>query len=404
MWRNRQVRRKERGFTLVELIIVMGMLVVVLGVTYRIILDVIETDRTVERLTLPEKIGEGILALLRTDLAGTIYRQLGRRVFFVTDSGFPPEARDELRFLTTTEPTPMEEAESSTSVSVQELRTILGVAYFLRPSRLEESVPAQTLFRKEMVELDPTGPVEGPGLSFEVYDKICYFNVECFDGWSWYQDWDSEQRILAEENELAAEEAAGQGQVARVSDPKSRDVAGITEAGVDPYATGEYEELLPPAAVPVAVRFEVGVYVSVSGRLLRDAQGNPVVKSYSTIVPILVSQRVRMDFEDELGAEQSSLASGEGGVEGEGAAAGGRGFNPRNYKGGEGRGGERGMRPGGGREGGMGPGGGRMPPGGGGGPGGGRGRQAGPGGAAARPPGGAAPPGGSGGAPGRARR
>ncbi|MGQ9591476.1 MAG: type II secretion system protein, partial [Planctomycetota bacterium] len=305
--------RTRGGFTLIELLVVLGMLVGVLAIAYGMIVDCLEADRTIERLTLPEKVGEGIISMVRADLAGTIYRKLGRRVFFVADNGMPPDARDELRFLSTVEPTPIEEA-GAEGVSVTELRGIIGVAYTLRPSSAAGNIPAFTLFRKEILELDPENPLEGRGRNSELYDKVAYFNVDCYDGWSWYSDWDSERRIQEEEAALAAEEAAGQGRVARVSDARSTSSV-LTTPGVDPTAE-EGEEVLPPAGIPVAVRVELGMYVAPGGKLLTDAQGAPVLKTYATVVPVLASQRLAMDFEEEIATE---ALSGLGGLEGEGS-------------------------------------------------------------------------------------
>ncbi len=310
--------RGESGFTLIELIIVVGLLVGVLAIAYGMIVDCMEADRTIERLTLPEKVGEGILTMVRCDLAGTVYRKLGRRIFSVVDNGIPPDARDELRFLSTVEPTPIEEAGAAGTISVTELRGIIGVAYFLRPSQLPENVPAFTLFRKEILDLDPENPLDGRGRAYELYDKVVYFNVDCYDGWGWYSDWDSEARIREREASLAQEQAAGAGRIARVSDTRARTPGTITTPGVAP-ADEEEREVLPPAGIPVAVRVELGIYVAPGGKLLRDAHGAPVVKVFTALVPILAAQRLPMEFEEE----DLALAGGDlslSGALGEGAS------------------------------------------------------------------------------------
>ena len=45
----------------------MTLLIMVLSVSYGLIIDCLEADRTIEMLTTPEKVGEGILALMRED-------------------------------------------------------------------------------------------------------------------------------------------------------------------------------------------------------------------------------------------------------------------------------------------------------------------------------------------------
>lgn len=328
----RQPRAEAQGgFTLLELVIVMGMLVVVLTVTYKMLVDCLEADRTIDKLTVPEKIGEGILSLFRSDLSGTIYRGLGMRVFLVTDTGLPPDARDEIRFLSTVEPTPREEASSST-VTVSQERTITGVSYFLRPSQLDDNILAFTLFRKEMADLNPDNPLDSRGMNYEVYDKVKYLSFECFDGYTWVPDWNSEVRIQEEAQDLAQASQVNQQEIGRVSDPAkkiafktpppSASAAKTSAPGVDPTSTPE-AQVLPPAGIPVAVRIEIGVYVGsgIGGKVERDPQGSPVVKTYATIVPILAAQRVAIQLEDDL----ESGGSGFGNANGDGSGDGGGG-------------------------------------------------------------------------------
>ena len=187
-------RSPTRGsaFTLVELVLVMALLIMVLSVSYGIIIDCLEADRTVEKLTKPEKVGEGILSLIRTDLFGTIWRKMGTRVFFVDDAGGDGlGARDEIRFISTVEPTPTEEA-SAGSVSVAQLRTITGIQYFLRDNPDSfDGVQMSTLFRKEIVEFYADGPLESPGVAYEIYDKMAYLSVGCYNAAEamWVQTW-----------------------------------------------------------------------------------------------------------------------------------------------------------------------------------------------------------------------
>jgi hypothetical protein len=296
------------------------MLVLVLTVSYKLILDCLEADRIIDKVTLPEKVGDGILSLLRNDLAGVMYRNLGRRIFFVADNGVGYDSTDEIRFITTVEPTPREEAGYGESVTVAELRTIMGVSYFLRPSQDRDlDVPAFTLFRKEMVELDEMEPLASLGVAYEIYDKVAYLSIECFDGWGWYQDWDSEMRIEQELLDLEAEAAAmNSGGVARVSDPQGASASTVTTPGVSPYEEegGLGSELLPPAAIPLAVRVEVGIYVATRSGVELDYDGSPLIKTYSTIVPILSAQRLAMEFEEGLGMGEEGLASTAGGEAG----------------------------------------------------------------------------------------
>jgi prepilin-type N-terminal cleavage/methylation domain-containing protein len=285
------------GFTLIELILALTLLVIVLTTSYRLVIDCIETERYVDKISLPEKVGEGIISLIRRDLSGTFYRNMGRRTFLVADSGIPPEARDEIRFLSTVEPTPIEDPTGVSDHGFTTLRNITGVGYFLRPSAARGDLDAFTLFRKEITEFDPIEPLEGAGVNYEIYNKVRYLSVECFDGWSWYPDWDSQLRIEAEAEELLA--MTEEGGVPSVEAPRASEEVLAAAPGVDPNAATEGTELLPPAAVPVAVRVEIGIYVMNGDRVERDARGDPVVKTFATVVEIPTAQRIPIDLSEE---------------------------------------------------------------------------------------------------------
>ena len=364
--------REPSGFTLIELVIVMAILVMVLTMTYRMILDCLDAERTIDKLTIPEKVGEGILALFRSDLSGTIWRHSGTRVFFVTDNGSAKAARDEIRFLSTVEPTPVEDATQGSTAQVSTIRTITGLAYFLKQGGGIDGVPAYTLFRKEIIDFTDENPLEAPGTNYEVYDKIAYLSIECFDSYEsfWSQVWDSEAMINEELADLEAETEANAGIAAvgqrdddnegknpragtsakggeKSRDPKSgpRDPSTSRRAaareqnaltrnapGADPtLGEGQNAELLPPAAVPSAVRIEIGIYAGQGGKIERDGQGTPIVRTYATIVPILAAQRVKVEPEenDPLldGGEIAGATDPEGGPGGSsgGTHLGGRG-------------------------------------------------------------------------------
>jgi prepilin-type N-terminal cleavage/methylation domain-containing protein len=330
------MRKKTAGFTLIEVILVMTMLVLVLTITYGLLLDCLDAERRIEKMTLPEKVGEGILSLVRQDLSGTIYRNLGQRVFIVVDGGAQPEARDEIRFLSTVEPTPREESAGGATVAVDVFRTITGVGYFLRPSPVTDNVSAFTLFRKEITALDQASPLDAPGYNFEIYDKVKSLSFECFDGWEWVTAWDSESRILEESQRLQAEQADAAG-ITRVSDPARNPAPG--SPGVAPESsTGT--GILPPAAVPLAVRVEVSIYVGMGNKVERDPQGNPIVKTYATIVPLLAAQRIPIEIEDESALAGSSSTTGAPGEDGDfefgGPGSGPDGMGRRGGPGGQG--------------------------------------------------------------------
>lgn len=375
-------RQPQGGFTLLELVLAMGLLSLVLSLSYSMIVDCLNADQTIERLTRPNKVVEGLLSLFRSDLSGTIFKKMGRRVFYVIDNGTGPDARDELRFISTVEPTPREDSAQGGTVEVMALRTITGLAYSLRPNPAVTEAQCYTLFRKELVDMNAEGPLEGPGLQYELYDKVAYLSFECFDGIGWVTAWDSEAQIAREEADLAAlTDTPGQG-IAGVSDRGGSAEAIAAAPGVDP-SLSQTGQPLPPAAIPVAVRIELGIYHGEGNKIEKTLQGQPVLKTYSTIVPILTAIRVPIEIEESLDGEEglgdgadrngaqpatvggTILGPGQRGPRGPGGPGGG----PR---GGRGPGGAGPRGPGGPRGGGPAAGGGRGFPAGGGSPGGGR--------------------------------
>jgi prepilin-type N-terminal cleavage/methylation domain-containing protein len=218
---------RDRGFTLIELVLVMTLLIMVLSVSYGLIVDCLEADRTIERLTAPEKVGEGVLALMREDLSGTIWRHLGTRVFFIHDNG-------------------------------------------------------------------------------------------------------------REDNEG----------IGRVSGARNAPDTTLTAPG-RPLEDSALLDVPPPAAIPRAVHVEIGFYTGTGDRIERDIRGDPILKTFSTIVPILTSQRIPLPQQDDFGPGSDGLDSDlgdEDGSAGLSGTAGARTSDPRSGGAGQGSRSPRGQR------------------------------------------------------------
>ena len=320
----------QAAFTLIELVLVMTLLVAVLTVSYRVIVDCLETDARIDKVAQPEKIGEGLMSLVRKDLSGTYFRQFGRRVFTVTDGGTVPDAADQLLFLTTVRPSPTEIGDDESATEVYERDVIMGVHYFLQENSDIESVRAYILYRKEMLDMDPNYPLESSGIAYEIYDKIAFFSVECFDGLTWSIDWDSESRIEYEEEELALLAEEGEGRIARVSDTQGSATTINQAPGVAPEVD---PTSLPPAAVPAAVRVEFAFYSGRGHKIDVNEEGQPVLKIFSTTVPLISARRLRIEFDDnelldedmEASAREGTAGSVSGGTGGAQTPIGGSG-------------------------------------------------------------------------------
>jgi hypothetical protein len=292
----------HRGaFTLIEVVVVLSMLVVVLLTTYQILNNCLQTEKEVTRTQQPEKVGEAIISLVRRDLSGAFFKgvstQLNHQVFLGIEGGGPTDPQDQVYFLSSVEPSPREDLEEHEAI-----RSATVIGYFLQPSRASTKYPCQTLFRKEIVDFSGASPLEAPGMNYAVYDKVKSLSFEFFDGYEWLYDWSSEREVAAREDEIAAQaeqESRQQKRIARVSDP--------TEAEEELDQGPVYKSPLP-----VAVRIEVEIYAG-EGSEVFEVQGQPVVRKFSSIVPLIASKWLPIELEED--ADAAALAaedSGEG--------------------------------------------------------------------------------------------
>ena len=295
--------RRRVGFTLIEVVVVLTMLVLVLTAAYSILNNVMKTERYVERMTLPEKVGEAILTQMRGDFSSCFYRglteQLHREVFMGENEESADGHSDRVRFLTTAEPTNLIGA-TSYDQEIEDLRTVTVVSYFLEQNPNVEGYTAYRLYRKEVSDFSGGNVLDAPGLNIEIYDKVRSFNVEYYDGYEWDVVWDSVQRIQEQEIMIQEAETAGaslQNRLARVTE-EAEAAAAAEEMG---------ETVLPPAAIPTAVRIEVQVYGGIGNEVFEE-NDEPVLRTFRTIVPLFASLRLPIQI------DEAELAEGAGGA------------------------------------------------------------------------------------------
>ncbi len=314
----------QEGFTLMEIVIVMAMLVVVLVTAYNIFLNCIETERKVEELSVPEKVGEGILTLMRRDLAGAVFKgcteALDNQVFVGLDNPGQDGDADSLYFVTTVDPTPREED----LADWESIRTLTMVGYRLEANQNS----AYTLYRKEIVEFGRQDITNAPGLNYNVYDKVKSLNIEFFDGYEWFTDWDSVAAI-EEQQRLQQQEQDDlrSGNIPTVSNPAA--------AEGDEELLGEVQQQAAP--IPTAVRITLEIY-SGTGNKLNERNDQPVVRKFTTLVPLLASKRLALPIDDEALAGEGGAGGGRAGDGGQDGAV--NTFGADLTK--KGRGGERG--------------------------------------------------------------
>ncbi|OUU20052.1 MAG: hypothetical protein CBC13_11210 [Planctomycetia bacterium TMED53] len=292
------MHQKSDGFTLIELVVVLGIFGLVMLASYTILETTIEADRRVHEATLTGKVGEAILNQMRRDLQGTIWRGFGEEIFRGESRGEEENAEDTIDFLTTS---PVPEPEETISSWTGE---VSSVGYALRPGKDGDFI----LFRRVAwdMELDPLDTGERTA----IYDRMKAMDFLFLDAENnWVGDWDSSSLLpevnesdfpfLDEEERLEAEEAA-----LAADDPAAAAAAASNAASADNIdpATGEPipEEPLPipiPRAVQVVLYLHYG---DERGRIL-DPSGEPLVEVFSTVIPLIVTDQVLLpDPEAEL--------------------------------------------------------------------------------------------------------
>ncbi len=288
------MKRRNGGFTLIELVVVVGMFGLLMSMTYQILTTTIEAERRVNRDTRTGKIGEGILTQMRRDLQGVIWRNLGPQVFRGVDGGSGEGAEDEVHFLTTS---PVPEPDD---VIDEWTGSVSSVGYVLKST----GDGNYTLFRRVQWETRDS-PLED-GQYYEIYNRVRGLEINYLDReGEWADEWDKSAELEALENQnwdtflpyrdakKAAADAAAQ-------------LAG--EEG-DPSLliddeTEEEEEI--PLPIPRAVQIILTISVGDERGAYLDNEGNPILERVSTIVPLICAEVLRVEdpAESAQGDEQ----------------------------------------------------------------------------------------------------
>ena len=334
-------RRGPRGFTLIEVVIAITILATVLTMAYTILSKILDSEKTISKMSTPEKIGGGILSVIRRDLMSTVFHNLGEEVFQVIDGGEDESAQDEIEFYSTVPPLNPETLggqfddfnNPDLGASNQDVfySGVTAIRYFLRPTPYATGEQLYTLFRSENIDISTQEPFVDGGISYEIYDRVRSLNIECFDGFDWWTVWFSQEsleREQLEKEELAALQADRDtiGNARNITEGDDREPDRSSNAsrtgtdelddefGNDPLDQF-YESLMPPVAIPVAVRVSItflagdekGAYVK-SGSLTGELEEY----TFSTVIPLLTSMRVPLKSEEDYLRQTDELLGEDG--------------------------------------------------------------------------------------------
>ncbi|MGE4632178.1 MAG: prepilin-type N-terminal cleavage/methylation domain-containing protein [Planctomycetota bacterium] len=274
----------QRGFTLIEIVVVMSIFGMVLMASYTILTSTLEADRRIQQTTMSSKIGEAILNQMRRDLQGVVWRGLGQDIFRGEDRGDEDDAEDVIDFLTTSPvPAPEDEIASWTD-------EVSSVGYALRPG---EENGDFILFRRVEWDLE-TDPLD-QGSRTALYDRVKALDIHYLgEEGEWVREWDSSD-LLPEQN-LTDFPFLDEREELAESEEEEGDSETVPQPGeIDP-SSGELipEEPLPrplPRAVQIVLYLHYG---NEQGRIL-DANQEPLVEQFSTIVGLLVSDQILIE-------------------------------------------------------------------------------------------------------------
>ncbi len=283
------------GFTLIEMIITIGIFGMVMSMAYQILSQTMRAEQRITKNTRTGKIGQGILTQMRRDLQGLVWRSYGSSVFLGIDGGSGEDAADEIHFITTSPvPTPDEDLDLYAGEAA-------SVGYVLK----QGSEGLGILFRRVKYELHEN-PLDD-GEYFEVYQHVQGLEIRYLGPEDeWLDEWDPTDELDALENQNlgtflpyrdhdTAEEEALAEEAAESGDPT---------AILDDDEEEEEEIPLPlPRAVEIilylAVKDEIGYY--------QDSEGERLIERVSTIVPLVTTDILRVE-DPEAALEDDTTA------------------------------------------------------------------------------------------------
>lgn len=187
-------RAKHRGFTLVELLIVLAVMPMILAMIHVVLVSTTDAVSFVEKQSASSRVPVALRNILRDDISACCLppprkpgsdnaKQTCRKLFLGehADGGY-----DRLGFITMR---PSRVAKGKAAVGLNE------VSYEIR--RNDADYRYLTLLRREEPLYDDN-PTDG-GTRAVLYDRVLAFDVYYFDGREWLREWDS-----SKENDLPA--------------------------------------------------------------------------------------------------------------------------------------------------------------------------------------------------------
>ena len=275
------------GFTLLELLITMAILGFFLTSAYFTLEMTLNAESQIAETTQSGKIGQVILTLLRRDLQSVAWRDLDERVFVGVDQGQGEDAEDSLHFVTYA-PVP----EPPRGVHDDWTGELASVGFELKRGDGDQ----YTLFRRVKWDIDDD-PLDG-GHYYPIYERVKGLSIRYFDGEEWQEEWDSEPLVeIWNEKQSLARESEEESSFDDDEDEEETDDEERDDSGGRFSAEDLENEIYP---LPQAVSVELNIFVGDERGLFLNAEGEPIVETYTMVIPLLAMERLLRDDEDEV--------------------------------------------------------------------------------------------------------
>ncbi len=159
----------RKGFTLLELMVTLGLVVLVMVIVYGIIRSTIQNATKIEQVMQGVEVGPALLSQIREDLEGVLLLDPEEEQFWGQNKQASGGGRDRIDFLTTTMAYEQEEEDAE-----MKFYGLNEVGYQLKDNPDNSSLGI--LYRR----IDPfvdEDPLQG-GKLVEMYDRVVRFNIE----------------------------------------------------------------------------------------------------------------------------------------------------------------------------------------------------------------------------------
>lgn len=175
------MKRARAGFTLLEVLLTLGILASILAMVYGVLYSTLRTRQKVDETMGRQKLVPAMFKVMEEDFSTAFLPTPDAQDFVGKDLSVGSIAADRVDFLA---------ARTSYDTETQSVADLTEVGYQLK--RNDEHPEWFRLMRREDPFVDDA-PLAGGTLTL-LHDKVLSFDVQYFDGKDWQKEWDSKAK------------------------------------------------------------------------------------------------------------------------------------------------------------------------------------------------------------------